>query len=277
MVMSGLLTWLTGSLAGGSLDKRLQLLVWLFLTESLLILVARPLDVGLTIAFSVGLVLSLVALWVTPALGPPRLSEAAWSWPYWPPIFATYTVVGLPLSLGWLARVAIYRVLIDAADWGILFLIIAAEALALSGLARYWFTLWQGNEISSRRSTAGIVASVPFLTPALGPFVLAAITRTDLSLTRLEPSSATWPVMIVLIVAALGLDYFRDWLINRFAIPVGSILEPVQPRWLLRWCGSQLDRFGKVVLRIRVTLEGRHYLGWAFLAALVGALVILLQ
>ena len=48
-------------------------------------------------------------------------------------------------------------------------------------------------------------------------------------------------------------------------------------QWLFRWSESGLNQLSKALLRVRVTLEGQHYLGWAVLATLVGVLVFLLN
>jgi hypothetical protein len=277
MVFSGLLTWLTGSSTMDASTKRLQLLVWLGLTESLLILAVGPLEAVLVIAYGIGLTLCLVVLWVTPAMGPPRLRERAWSWPYLPAVLATYTIIGLPLSLGWLARGAIYQSLFDAGKPAVVLAVLMAEAFALSGLVRYWSILWQGNERNIRRSTAGIVAMVPFLTPLLGPLALSAITRTDLSPLGEVQAVTAWPAVVVIIVVALGLDHYRNQIINRVAIPVETVLEAFQLHRPLRWGETGLNQVGKILLRTRVTFEGQHYLGWAFFVALVGILVILLR
>jgi|GEM_PF-1245922 len=281
MLLSGLMAWLVGASIHSEVDakdRRTQMLVWLILTQSLLILLARPLEIGSGMAFGMGLILSLVALWVTPALGRPRFSEGAWSWPYLPAVFASYTLIGLPLSLGWPARVAVYQSLFRIDNLVIVLIVILAEAFSLSGLVRYWFTLvGQGNEASNRRSVVGIVMMVPFLVPALAPFVLSTITRTELSSTSAEQFSSIWIVIVILVAGAIGLDYFRGQIIDRLALPVPATTELLSLHWFFRWWEALLDRAGKAVLRVRVTLEGQHYIGWAILVALIGGLIILLR
>ncbi len=284
MLLGGLLTWLTGSslpLAGDAGkpvgERRASLLAWLVFTEALLILAARPLATGTAIAFAVGLILSLVALWVTPALGRPRLSEGAWSWPYLPAVVATLTLIGAPLLLGLPARVAIYQSLFRIDKLTIVLIVILAEGLALSGLIRYWLILGQGNEAGGRRSVVGIVAMVPFLTPGLAPFILSAITEIELSLGGVEWSFGLLGINIAIVLGAVGLGYFRGQIIDRLEIPAETMVRLIRLNWLLRWGESRLNQISKVALRVRVTLEGQHYLGWAVFTALVGALIILLR
>lgn len=274
LLFSGLLTWLWAARAGHSENNRTQLLVWVILAESLLILLAGPLDTAPAIAFGVGLVLSLVALWVTPALGKPRFGDAAWSWPYFPALFATLNLIGLPLWLGWPAQTAIYSAIFNAHSLGVALAAILGTGLAFSGLVHYWLILWQGNESNSMRSVVGVIAMTPFLIPGLGVFILATITQTNLSPVDAETAVGG---IIALIAIAGATYYFRDWLLSYLKLPVEMMIEIVSLRWLFGWLEALLNGVGKIVLRIRVTLEGQHYMGWAFFVALVGTLVLLLR
>jgi hypothetical protein len=82
-------------------------------------------------------------------------------------------------------------------------------------------------------------------------------------------------MVITLGVAAIALGYFRNRLLN------GLPLSPqILARWAsLAWIFAQgerlLDSLGRFMLRVRVILDGQHYLGWAIFVALVGALVII--
>jgi hypothetical protein len=249
------------------------LLTWLILTQVLLIFLAEPPGAIESAAFAVGLILSLVALWVTPALGRPHFGERAWSWLYLPAVAATLTLIGVPLFLGWPARVVMYQSLNSPGNMTIMIMAILAEGLALSGLVRYWLILWQGNEVSSRRSVVGVVALVPFLTPALAPFVLSTITGTDLPVPDLAQPPGVFIPVIALIVIAAGLGYFRDQIIGRLNVPPEFLIQLLHLHWLLRWGEVLLDTVSKFVLRVQVILEGQYYIGWAIFVALVGTLV----
>ena len=273
MLLAGVYTWLVGISQANS--KRAKLVTGLILTESLLILLAAPIASGPGIAFAVGLVLSLVALWVTPALGKPRLNEAAWSWPYLPAAFAALNMVGLPLWLGWSIRVAMYEFPFRVGNVTIV-IVLLAEILAFSGLVRYWFILFEGQDPNSRRSAVGVGAMVPFLTPALGPFILSVIAQTDLSAASVA-WGGVWVMLAVLAAGAIALDYYRLPITSRLSIPVDTFLDVLRLYWLLRACEKLLNLAGKGLLRVRVSLEGQHYLGWALFAALVGAIIILLR
>jgi hypothetical protein len=268
LLLNGLLGWLS--------EERSNQLVRVMLVETALVLLVAPLDQPVITAYTVGLILSIVVLWITPRLGPPRFSEGAWSWPYLPAVAATFTLIGLPFSLGWLARTTIYEVLFLTGNLPLLLLVVIAESLVLSGLVRYWLTLWQGDEKSERRSLVGIVAMVPFLIPGLGPLILSTLTRTELPPANFEQTPRVLAVLIVTIVGGVGLGYFRSQIIARLKISSTGLADFAGLSWLLPWWAALLDGVGKFVLRIRVILEGQHYIGWALFTALVGVLIILL-
>lgn len=282
MLLSGLLAWSTGSDKGSSAETGENvtvagtngscstILTWLILTESLLLLLVGPVSIGLATASVLVQILSLVALWVTPALGRPRFGEGAWSWPYLPALLATFTLFGLPFLLGWHVRVSIYQTLLASGRGIVIFLVILAESLALSSLVTYWLILSRGTELNFRRSAASILAMVPFLTPGLGPLILSAMIHSDLSLSGIEGSPGVVGMIGVLGGGALGLGYFRSRL---------TVAPEILAHWLRlegAFYGVEqlLDWSGRLLLRVRVILEGQHYLGWAIFIALVGALVI---
>ncbi len=288
MLLTGGLAWVAG--ADGSLDfvqnkgysteyireTRTSLATWLILTESLLVLLAAPVTVEIASAFSMGLVLSLAALWVTPALGAPRFSEGAWSWPYLPAIMATVTVIGIPFSLGWLTRAFTYVEILRVDNLPILAPALPAEGLALSGLVYYWRLLIGGREKSMRRSVAGIVVMVPFLTPGLAPFILSTLTQTDLSFSGFELTGGLLFALIVPLILAVGLGYFRAQILVRLGVATGADVTQRRINTMLSWGETLFKIVTKVVLRVQLVLEGQHYISWAIFMALVGTLIILL-
>lgn len=269
-LLNGVLAWLSAQPS--------DFLSRLLLVEALLGLLIMPLGPGVVTAYVVGLILSLIVLWVTPRLGQPRLNERAWSWPYLPALAATLTLVGLPFSLGWLARTALYdNLFYSAASALALILIMLAEGLAFSGLVRYWLTLWQGDEINERRSIVSIVVMVPFLIPGLAPLVLATITKTEIPPANFNQPPAVWLALVITLVAGFGLEYLRPRVLTRLGLPAAELAEWVNLEWLFSGLQGVFNHFGKFVLRVWVILEGQHYIGWALLTALVGVLVILLS
>ncbi len=268
MILNGLLAWLA--------DQTPLMLTRLLLAEVSLILLVAPVQPDVATAYVIGLILSLMVLWVTPRLGRPRLSERSGSWPYLPAVAATLTLMGLPFSLGWLARTNIYETLLFLDDTMILWGVMLTEIMALSGLVSYWFSVWQGDEVHERRSMVGIVVMAPFLIPGLAPFILSAITKTKLPPADFEQPLGVLIALLTTIVGAIGLGFFKQPFIKRVGISLAALVELVSLNWLLRWLEITLDGASKFILWIRAVLEGQHYIGWALFTALVGILIILL-
>ncbi|GIK36422.1 MAG: hypothetical protein BroJett011_02550 [Chloroflexota bacterium] len=268
ILLNSLLAWLT--------DEHPMVLIRLMLVEAAVLLLVVPLSQEAVTASTVGLILSVVILWITPRLGQPRLSEGAWSWPYLPAVAATLTLIGLPFSLGWLARTTVYQTLLLRENTTLLLAVVLAEGLVLSGLVRYWLRLWQGDEHSERRSMVAIIAMVPFLIPGLAPLILSALTRTNLPPANFAQPAGVFGALGVTLIGAFGLGYFRSQLIPRLRIDPTGLAEFAGLGWLLPWWAALLNWLGKFILLIRIVLEGQHYMGWAMFAALVGILIILL-
>jgi hypothetical protein len=269
MLVSGMLTWLTG--------ERSHLLIRLVVTTSLLMLLIGSLAESAATAYSLGLILSLVALWITPCWGKPQLAERGWPWPYLPAMAATLTLFGAPLSLGWPARRAIYQSLLLSENVQLLILALVAEILALSGLVRYWRLVWRGSEKGGLQAVAGSVIMVPFLIPGLAPFVFSTITKTELPSDDFEQSAGLYLVLFLVMAGAGVMGYFRPQIMARLHLSPTvewEIRDAVEMVWL--WLERTLSRTSKFVLRVEVILQGQHYMGWALVTALVGVVIILL-
>jgi hypothetical protein len=268
MVLGGLLAWLSEA------HTRTTGLTRLVVVETLLLFLGLPLGKEAAIAGAVGLLLSLVALWLTPRLGPPPLADKRWPWPYLPAAMATITLVGLPFSSGWLARSLAYQALLVTDSRVAALLAMLAEELALGSLLFYWLNLWRGAEQNIRQGVAGIIVMVPFLIPGLALFVLATITRLDLPLVDFALPVGVLIMTSVTIIGAALLGYYRTPIMAWLRISATPLLRL---SWLFAWGQGGLDQAGRLALRLGVILEGQHYLGWALLVAMVGILVILLR
>jgi uncharacterized protein (UPF0333 family) len=267
MVGAGLWAWLT--------ENRSLSLLRLGITAALLIVVAGFwLPEELAMAYSLGLLLSLVALWITPRLGKPDLKERAWLWPYFPALGATLTLLGVPFSLTWPVYPVVYQSLLALDQFFMVVLVIFAQGAALSALVRYWLMLWQGVNHTGRQAAAGVVIMVPFLVPGLAPLVLFGLTRTAAPTAALEQPLTVFAGIVALIVIVFSLAFFRPQLMSRLeASPVtltrGIGLSGVRLQESASW-------ISKVVLRTEVFLQGQHYVAWALFTALLGGLIILL-
>lgn len=278
-----LLLWLAGltMLLGGSLawlaNERSTLLLPLIIVETLLLLLAEPLAEGAAVAYVLGLMLSLVALWLTPERGKPQINERGWLWPYLPAAAATLTVIGVPLSLNWPARSHIYQSIVDSRNIAFVILIVLAEGLALSSLVSYWLLLWERKAENGVQAVAAIVIMVPFLIPGLAPYILSTLTKTDLPTTDVDLPPAILMTLVIIVALAVTFGYYKPQIMSRLGLARDSLAE-FDELLVAAWRQgiALLDRVSKIILRIEVLLQGQHYMGWALFTALVGVVIILL-
>ena len=214
---------------------------------------------------------------MTPPWGKPELAERGWPWPYLPAAGATLTLLGVPFSLSWPARASIYQSLFGSEQIIFIGLILLAEGLALSGLVQYWLLVWQGQDENGVQAVAGTVIMVPFLIPVLAPFILSALTQTELPSVDLKLSSPIFIASIIVAGLAIGGGYFKPQIMSRLKLSSESFTEFAGLLTLAwRWGATSLDWLAKLSLRVEVLLQGQHYMGWALFTALVGVVVILL-
>jgi hypothetical protein len=286
MLLGGLSTWFTNTLENGApsdeltptrlRNVRTRLIAKLGLTLGLLPLLAAPLSLQAVTAFAAGLTLSIVALWATPALGRPKFSEGAWSWPYLPAVMSTATLVGVPFSLGWYFREFSYQSIFRVESVLLLLLVATAEALALSGLVPYWRWLVHTNEQSFRRSVVGILAMVPFLTPGLGPFILYSMIELE-QFFQIDWETRILVLLIGPVVLAVLLGLNKGLILRRLNFSPTAVSEFIFDRHWLNGAEALFYLLSRLVLRIQLVLEGQHYIGWAVFTALVGAIIIFLS
>ena len=272
MLVTSILSWLKFDFE--NLWTQQSSLLWLFLIEAQLVLLVAPLTTVTIVTFAVGFSLSFVALWVTPALGRPRFGESAWSWPYLPALFASLVLVGFPYSLGWPMRESIFQTLFRVDKVVLASLLFVTEALAFSGLIGFWKLVWSGDETNQRRSIIGIMTMVPFLTPVLALFILYGITQIEALLTTVI-SVGTLVYVSGLVGAAFGAEYYQRTMLSRIdgsQVSIGRYFETAMTQ-----LETVVDALSKFVLRTQARLEGQHYMAWAIFAALLGALIILLD
>jgi hypothetical protein len=73
---------------------------------------------------------------------------------------------------------------------------------------------------------------------------------------------------------ALFLGYGRRRLLGALPFPVLGLMAVLRLGWLVRGLARVLDALSRILLRLRVVIEGQHYLAWAIL--LFAALVLLI-
>jgi hypothetical protein len=272
-----LITMLVGGWLGWLANRRTAMLTQLVAVLGLLLLLVNPSAREIALACTVGFSLSLAALWIMPALGSPYVRESAWLWPYLPAAGATLTLAGMPYFLSWPLFPLIYGQLVETGGYTAVLAAALALGLGLSGLVGYWREVWLGREANKISAAGAVVAMVPFLLPGLGLFIMTGITGNNPSLFASNlPASSYWFGVLAL-AAAGALGYFKLPILQYFNLPADTYTIVAANHYQLysvmaRWA----DRSGKQVLRVEVFLQGQHYLGWAILTALVGALIFIL-
>ena len=69
----------------------------------------------------------------------------------------------------------------------------------------------------------------------------------------------------------------RSRLLETMPVSSVALMSTLRLNWLLHGLGHIVDSLGRVLLRMRVVIEGEHYLAWAILLALGLGLFILLR
>ena len=262
------------------------------------------------VAASMGTLAALVALELTPS----RPGRIQWTrprhlWASLPPLLATVTLIGVPLTLGWAGRGALYQATWEARALGVLALVVVAEGAALSVLYRYWQRVLNRSGSSPMREEVGAtsvqgatptreaeaspgtgddsgrddglwpvlgatLACIPFLIPVLGPRLVTGVPTTIVA------GSSTLVTLLGLVGSllwALFLGSGRRRLLDALPVSHRGLASALRLGWLLRILGYGPDTLGRVILRVRAVIEGEHYLAWAILLALGLGLAILLR
>ncbi len=268
------------------------------------------------VAASMGTLAALVALELTPSQpGRIQWTRPQHLWTSLPPLLATATLIGVPLTLGWVGRGALYQATWEADALGVLALVIVAEGAALSVLYRYWERLLgrsnpgpvdeEVRATSAREATSAQggafsqgVESAPEpdgdswqegdVWPLLGatlaciPFLIPVLgPRLVVGIpTPIVAGSSTLITLLGLagsLLWALFLGHGRRRLLDSMPVSHPGLASALRLGWLLRSLGNGLDTLGRVLLRMRAVIEGEHYLAWAILLALGLGLAILLR
>ena len=251
------------------------------------------------VAASIGTLAALAALELTPS----ESDRSQWArpqlvWASLPPLLATITLTGVPLTLGWAGRGALYQATWEARALVVLALVVVAEGAALSVLYRYWEGLLgrtqsvvpADNRVSTKSPSetdgdswhkdglwpllGATLVCIPFLIPVLGPRLAMGVSATMVT------GSSMWLALLGLVGSllwALFLGHGRRRLLDSSPVSRRGLAGALRLGWLLRTLGFGLDTLGRIILRVRAVIEGEHYLAWAILLALGLGVAILLR
>ena len=246
-----------------------------------LALLMTPLTAEVAVSLGLGYSLSLGVLWLTPQLGRPNLAERHWSWQYSAAFLATLTLIGFPFTFGWLTFDWLYVTLLARELVVVTATVLLAQGIALSVLIRYWAWLLSGQseweaELDLR---ATLILAVPFLAPWLGGLTLGIITGLSFEANWWETSGDLyiWGILVVTWLLAVSFGTNRRRILTGLGLEPEGVDGVLELHWLWSGLYTGVDLIGRAILRFRSVLEGAHYLGWAFLVALAGILVVILN
>ncbi|MFQ5576706.1 MAG: hypothetical protein ACE5G8_06930 [Anaerolineae bacterium] len=273
MLLNGALAWLGKP---GNREVRVTLLR-LVATQPVLALLIAPLPATPSVALGLGYTLALGALWLTPRLGRPDFFERHWLWIYAVPLLATLSLAGFPFTLGWVAHRSIYAGLLVDNRRSELALALLAEGSAFSALVPYWRNLLSERRTMNRGLLTALPVTIPFLLPGVAGIVFTAITGLRFAGSPAQTGPAVWANLGLLWLLAAALGVGRRAVLNRLALNPGALEPFIALNWLWPFIEQAGATAGSAVLRLKAVLEGAHYLGWAFLIALAGILVVVLS
>jgi len=271
ILLTGLVIWLFTTTDDTTISQNLIRLISM---PPMVLLLVLPIETITLTMLMVGLSLSLTALWLTASMGPLNGGKV---WPYLPAMLATLTVLGLPTTLGWQTLTYIYHQLFASQTMLTISLVLIAQGLAFSGLFSYWQATWHGETKQTPFSIgATFIALIPFLLPVGGSYIILAIAQIEGVLLPLQQPINLFVALGITWLIGGGLAYYQTDIISRAPL-LPALFYPLATPQGGAYLFRAWDYIGKVMLRVQVVLEGRHYLGWTFLIALMGALIILLD
>jgi hypothetical protein len=199
-----------------------------------------------------------------------------------PVVLAGASLVGLPVTLGFIGRVALYRLALSGGNALLIFIMLFGEVLVFSALWR-----WLRSDDSPAGQPAGRL--FPFLLRPIAacslalPLLLFGLSPPLLEQLMAEgsgfalPSLANtlqaldWPLVLTLLLP-FPLAY---WLERRhvFARSVASetrrlVGAALRLEWAEQTLADLLGRAGKTSMFLWNVVEGEHYLGWGLVLAL---------
>jgi hypothetical protein len=270
-LLHGVLAWLEPS------RERALAHMGYTLAGGILVMTAASGDRAAAVVASLGVLAALAALELTPPrVGRLDVNHPQQAWVYLPPLLATATLAGLPFTLGWAGRGALYGAAWESGAPGTLALAVVAEGAALSALYHVWRGLPRGEPAEATRiwrPLGAALATIPFLIPAAGPRLLQGVGGGIGS--DPQPLNAALGLVGALLWAVF-LGYGRPRLLDAMPFSRAGVLSALRLGWMLDGLGRALDTLSRIVLRLRAVVEGEHYLAWAILLALGLGLLIAL-
>ncbi len=265
------LAWLKESKGTGQQIKLLRMIS----TQPALALLLAPLSAQATITLALGYTLALGTLWLTPRVGRPDFSERHWLWVYAAPILATLSLVGVPYTFGWAAHQEIYARLFNHQQT-LLGALAASEGIAFSVLYSYWKNLLGGKDRKDTALWTALILTIPFLLPGVAGITFSVITGLQFGGNAFSTGETGMSLGLVWMLAFF-FGFGRERLLTWLKISPRTLESPLTLTWLWPLLQRGLGALGFAVLQFKAVFEGGHYLGYAFLVALIGLLMVILS
>jgi len=307
-------TGLTHERAGTSEDKAHAAVSWITAVQAGWFFLAAglpglPRAVAVLQAFTLCLAPALLRLWL--ALGFRPATRRGLLWVHSLGWLAVANLLGVPPTLGFVARWALYRHLVEGGAWHLLILLSAATALTVPPLLRLMRAGGQRSGGAEAQGRAVQVSSAPLLN-AYAQVMGVSLVGLVLLLIGLQPLLLLAPLQMLMSTASLYLEQLVRGvnsavglaIVLALLLPVlagyGLTLGEVAARLPLRWYPGDAQirlrqqvqtalslewtyrvveqgawRLGTMVRTLLTPLEGEWYWGWTFLFALLTALLVL--
>lgn len=196
-----------------------------------------------------------------------------------PVILAAVSLVGLPLTPGFIGRAALYRLALGQGNVWLIFAMLLGETLVFNALWRWLGPGDRPAEQPTGKPFPFLLRPVASYLPALSLLLLGTLGDFvgEGGGVALPGLAGTFQALDPLLLMALLLPFPLAYWLERqqvFARSLGGKLRRVVEVTLrLDWAGralaDSLSRAGKAAMLLWNVLEGEHYLGWGLVAALI--------
>jgi formate hydrogenlyase subunit 3/multisubunit Na+/H+ antiporter MnhD subunit len=231
-------------------------------------------------AISLALGLSLLSLWPPEPEGVAKYSLGLRV----PVGLAVASLMGLPFTMGFVGRAALYRSLFALDQpylWG---LAIVADAVLFAALFRMGSDLAQSSTLHAQRSqwlphlVGVILLAVPLVLLGIHP-PLADLIAADMGLPAAaelmgRADMALWAALLLPLVGGYLFHRAQKAILERSAALWKGLAVLLRLDWLYRWLWKVGRGVGAVLRGLALVTEGEGYLGWTLLLAFIAFLLL---
>jgi len=186
------------------------------------------------------------------------------------PVLGVVSVLGAPLTAGWMGAGGIFQVLISSGNWPVLVGVVAADVILAAGLFRVALCpgeLAENTAVALGAYLGGLILPVGVLVAVGWPgagWIRASIGAGT-------PAPGLWAGIAVLVTVAVGLGLWRFEALARGPanVAVEALSALFRLDWLYRLVWSGFHFLAAVVFNIAAVLEGEGAVLWALAAIML--------